>query len=111
MNKKEKKVVLGLLKYVDGSTSQTEVVTNVYAYGILFDPSTGLWHCTNNTTGWWGKTIIGTHQLYVEKDNIRTNVYLGIPGAGICLFNMADRKQVEEIADIALEAITLVRTQ
>jgi hypothetical protein len=104
MKKQKRKVDLAVLKYVDNSTSKTEIVTNIVAHGILFDPLTGLWHCTNNKN-WWGKTQIGVHQLYVVVEGVKTKINFHESGAVICLFNRASNRQVKAMQEIALEAV------
>jgi hypothetical protein len=100
---KHKRVELAVLKYKDNSTSKTEIVTNISALGILFDPLTGFWHCTNNKN-WWGKTQIGIHQLYTVVEGTRTKINFQEPGAVICLFNRANRRHVEAMKEVAIEA-------
>ena len=104
MNKHKRKAELAVLKYKDNSTSATEIVTDIARVGVLFDPLTDLWHCTNNKN-WWGKTQIGVHQLYTVNEGVRIKVNFQVPGAVICLFNRASSRQVKAMQEVALEAV------
>ncbi|MEI6528635.1 MAG: hypothetical protein WCO10_03130 [bacterium] len=98
----KRKVELVTLKYVDGSTSATEVIAGVPT-GVLFDPNSKLWWIVGND--WWGKTHLGEHQLYTEKEGQRTPINFQKAGAVIGLYDLSDPKQAKALEADALEAI------
>ena len=89
------------LKYVDGSTSKTEVTA--VPHGVNFDLDSNLWWMTGARI--WVKTHIGGHLLFQEKEGMKCIINFGTPGAIIGLYDESDPKQVKAMRKDARLAV------
>ena len=90
------------LKYVDGSTSKTEVTANI-PHGVNFDLDSNLWWMTGARI--WVKTHIGGHLLFQEREDIRCIINLGTPGGIIGIYDESDPVQVKAMRKDASLAV------
>lgn len=90
------------LKYVDGLSTRTEILTKL-PQGVSFDPTSKLWWITGAHI--WVKIHIGGHLLYQEKEEIKCVINHGIPGAIIGIYDVSDPEQVKAMRQDARAAV------